>query len=112
LVLTNTMEISLIAPKIRSCRTTMRVRPNGLLLSRLRIAPIGFWLSSNLADVEGGSTPTAKQRAVYQAGRQFFGSVEVKIQGDRLLIRRVPCQPNSLNPRQVFYRVPQCGTAS
>jgi hypothetical protein len=42
--------------------------------------PHGFWLSCNLADVEGGSTPTAKQRAVAQAARQFFGSVEVKIE--------------------------------
>jgi hypothetical protein len=94
----------MIPPKIRPCRSTMRPRPNGVLLSRLQLAPVGFWLSISLSAVEGGHTPTAKLHAVREQARQLFQLVETKIEGSRLLVRRLPCRPDP-NRHPVFYRV-------
>jgi hypothetical protein len=93
------MEISLIAPRIRSSHCGPRLRPYGQLLSKLKIAPVGFWLAVDLEAIQG-TNPAAKQSVVGRAARKHFRPVQTKIEGARLLVRRVPSP--ELRPRRVF----------
>jgi hypothetical protein len=66
------------------------------LIKALLHAPVGSWLSVNLAALPG-STPAAKQSSTARAARRQFNPVQTRIKGSRLFVRRLP-DPKSYPP--------------
>jgi hypothetical protein len=59
------------------------------LVKALRNAPVGSWLSVNLAALPG-STPAAKQSSTARAARRQFNPIQTQMKGSRLFVRRLP----------------------
>jgi hypothetical protein len=77
------------------------------LVKALRNAPVGSWLSVNLAALPG-STLAAKQSSTARAARRLFYPIQTQIKGSRLFVRRAPipvscpAPPNDFKRRPVF----------
>jgi hypothetical protein len=95
------MKISIASPQLPYPYKAGRM-PGSLyeLVKALRSAPVGFWLSVNLAALPG-STPAAKQSSTARVARRQFHPIETQIKGSRLFVRRVPdpgsCQASANN---------------
>jgi hypothetical protein len=84
------MRLSIASPQLPYPYKAGRM-PGSLyeLVKALRNAPVGSWLSVNLAALPG-STLAAKQSSTARAARRLFYPIQTQIKGSRLFVRRVP----------------------